>query len=276
MPEVTKKWSPRISNGHPFGHQIKKKRKKVVPRSTLKELHTMCCTRGLSGRPPTLKIMHLCKRNHHFHNSTRSPHGSTLFWWGPLWDPFGAQNGENVSQSAHQRTLNKNNENFNDFRRSNRPQNDFQKWVSRSTLLVVFVVQGPLSSHVAPDRRLQKDKKLPWRKNRSTKSYHIVSYMQAGFRQCVQIERGAAMTRRRRFEYIYIYIYIYIYSCIYCIYIYIFIYACHIFVKSGVKRPRRGHVSVAHRSWTYALQHQQSTRKHVKLMSQPHLKFCDW
>ena len=38
-----------------------------------KTLHTKCCTRALSGLPPTLRIIVSFKRNHSFHTSTRPP-----------------------------------------------------------------------------------------------------------------------------------------------------------------------------------------------------------
>ena len=43
-----------------------------------------------------------------------------------------------------------------------------------------------------------------------TRTLHIVCYIQDSFQQCVRIQRGAAMTRRRRLQYLHIYIYIYI------------------------------------------------------------------
>ena len=64
--------------------------KKSLRETCWNALRAKCCTRGVSGPPPTMKTMVSCTRNHRFHISTWSSktteNGVQRV---PLWDPLG-------------------------------------------------------------------------------------------------------------------------------------------------------------------------------------------
>ena len=74
-------------------------RRKVVARNTLKTLRAKCCTRGLLGPPPTLKLNVSPPRNHHLQISTCT--FKTIghcIQWVPLWHHLGSKERNTGSQ----------------------------------------------------------------------------------------------------------------------------------------------------------------------------------
>ena len=97
-------WALRGSSpGTPLGTQIDEKSRKSRSEKHVGKHCVRCCTRGVSGPPPTLKIMVLSKRNHRFHisiwsskttenNAQRVSFGTPLSGFWNFWAPFGRMN----------------------------------------------------------------------------------------------------------------------------------------------------------------------------------------
>ena len=216
MHKLTKNPPPRFPNGLSFGLQIGKKSQKAHSEKHFEKHCTQSAWQDVSQDPsnpqsdgfvylkPSFSLFHPCP-----------PKASKWSPWALLWLP----NWESVFQRAHQKNMEK----------------SLQIWMPLSSQMDLKMtckrewVKLPFWSFLASGYHCclrwapggQKTQQITkktfprrWKNNKqkeqSRKSYHIASHMQAIFWQCLQIQRGAAMTCRRRLQYIYIFIYIFI------------------------------------------------------------------